>query len=65
MCDVSQHHGQGGKSDGELTSVGETSDYDWLKQFTRAFQSPTPRCGQFNGSDAELDVIVTYMALLK
>ena len=47
--------------------MGETRDYDWLKQFTRAPRSliPNAKMPAFQGSDAELELIATYMASLK
>lgn len=60
-------NGKGGKSGGDLSKVGASRDFDWLKQFTRAPKSviPSAKMPAFQGSQEELDAVTAYMASLK
>ena len=65
MCHTIQ--GRGGKSGGELGSVGAKRDADWLKRFLMAPKSvlPTAKMPPFKGSPEELNALVAYLSSLK
>ncbi len=65
LCHMIQ--GTGGKSGGDLSSIGTKRDADWLKRFVTAPKSlvPTAKMPPFKGSADELDALIAYLVSLK
>lgn len=59
--------GKGGKSGGDLTTVGAKRDAAWLKQFTKEPKSvmPNAKMPPFKGTEQELEAVVAYMTSLQ
>jgi cbb3-type cytochrome oxidase cytochrome c subunit len=65
LCHMIQ--GKGGKTGGDLSTVGTKRDAEWLKRFIMAPKAvvPNAKMPPFKGSADELDALVAYLMSLK
>jgi mono/diheme cytochrome c family protein len=65
LCHMIQ--GKGGKTGGDLSTVGTKRDAEWLKRFIMAPKAvvPNAKMPPFKGNADELDALVAYLMSLK
>lgn len=65
LCHMIQ--GKGGKTGGDLSSIGTKRDAEWLKRFIMAPKAviPNAKMPPFKGGADELDALVAYLSSLK